>query len=291
MLRAILARGMFYWLRAPRNYADVRHDEWALARARFIISASCLGAIFWLAINRNSELNWKLPLAYLVYSLLVLLALRVFPRWNPKYHIAVHFADIFWAAHLTILTGWPAIFFALMIFVMASSGARWGFWEAMLTAFSLWLAVFSMHFMYASGISHSFDIVVNLELFPAGLLCVALILTYGFLGEIRASRAESNFIASMLQGIRPEIGFERAIQNIFSEGIQIFGAVQVLVAVDDASSSQCSVYRIVGPQASLESVQIPHPQRGQYFFQAPAPSWSIVPSRDSPPREFQVPHT
>jgi signal transduction histidine kinase len=279
MLRAILARGLFYWLHAPRNYADVRHDEWALARARFVLSAACLGAIMWVTETRNLELNWKLPLAYLAYSLLILLVLRFYPRWNPKYHIAVHCTDIFWAAQLTILTGWPSIFFALMIFVMASSGARWGLWEALLTAILLWSAVFSMQFIYDPAISNFIDLIANLEFFPAGFLSLALVLAYGFLGEIRAARSESNSIARIIQGIRLESGFEKAFHKICLDGISLFGAIQILVAFDDNSSGESVIYRAVGPHAYVECEDIPASRHGQYFFQAPAPCWSLGLSR------------
>ncbi len=279
MLRTILARGMFYWLRAPRNYADVRRDEWALARARLLISAACLLAIFWLMAHRNPTLNWKLPLAYFIYSLLILLTLRIFPRWNPKYHMAVHFADILWAAQLTVLTGWPAIFFALVIFIMASSGARWGFWEALLTAFSLLLAVFLTHFVYHPSISHALNFVVELEFFPAGLLCLALVFAYGLLGESRATRAENSAIARILQGTDLETGFEKALHHMAKEGMPLLGALQTLVVIDDRGTSQCSIYRITGPQATLESGEILPQQRGQYFFQPPASSWSVGLSR------------
>ncbi len=279
MLRAILARGLFYWLRAPRNYADLRHDEWALARARIVLSAACLGAVLWVAKTRNLELNWKLPLAYLIYSLLVLLALRFYPRWNPKYHIAVHCADIFWAAQLTILTGWPSIFFALMIFVMASSGARWGLWEALLTAFLLWSAVFLMQFIYDPVVSNFIELIANLEFFPAGFLSLALVLAYGFLGETRAARSESNSIARIIQGIRLESGFEKAFHKISLDSIPLFGAVQILAAFDDSNSGECVIYKAIGPQAFVESESIPASRHEQYFFHAPAPIWSMGLSR------------
>jgi signal transduction histidine kinase len=279
MLRAIQAKGLFYWLRAPRNYADLRHDERALARARLVLSAACLGAILWVAETRNLELNWKLPLAYLVYSLLVLLALRFYPRWNPKYHTAVHCADIFWAAQLTILTGWSSIFFALMIFVMASSGARWGFWEALLTAFLLWSAVFSMQFIYDPTVSHPFELVSNLDFFPAGFLSLALVLAYGYLGEIRAARSEGDSIARIIQGIRLENGFENAFHKICLDSLSLFGAVQILVAFDDSSSAECVIYKAIGPQAFVEFEDVPALRHGQYFFQAPARSWSLSLSR------------
>jgi signal transduction histidine kinase len=277
MMRAILERGMFYWLRAPRSYTDVRHDEWALARARLLLSACCLCAMTLVARTGAPALNWKLPLAYLVYSVLILLALRIYPVWNPKYHIVAHFADIFWAAHLTILTGWPVIFFALAIFVMASSGARWGFWEALLTAASLWLAVLVMHFVYETGLLRhlSLNVIVNYEFLPNLLISFALVVTFGLLAEAKAIRSESNAIARTLQTIHLETGFERALQKLCSEALSLFGAVQMIVAINDRDSGRSFIYRATSSQAPLESDEIFPPRHEQYFFPAPATIWSL----------------
>ena len=38
MIRDILTRGVFYWLRAPRNYADFNHEQWVMGGARLFLS-------------------------------------------------------------------------------------------------------------------------------------------------------------------------------------------------------------------------------------------------------------
>jgi signal transduction histidine kinase len=278
MLREIFGRGLFYWLRAPRHYEHVRHDEWALAIGRVLLSASCCGAVIWL---KKPELDLKLSFAYLVYSLLILLALRIYFHWNPAFHIAVHFADIIWVAHLTILISQPTVVFALLLFVMASTAARWGFWESMLTAISLCLLLLMGYFLYDFGGSPQLKFGNIFELFPRILFLFAVAAAVGLLAEAKAARSEGYALSRGIRGIELEAGFEKVLQGWRAQMLQLFGATQVLVAVHHTRTGQTSLFRTVGSQAVFESTEIPPSQYGQYFFTAPSPCWRLACTHES----------
>ena len=99
----MFAGGVFYWLRAPRNSADVRHDEWILAFARLLLSAGCLAAVIYAKKTDFVQYYEAFSLSYFVYSLLVILGLRLRPHPHPLFYIGIHCIDILWVVNLVIL--------------------------------------------------------------------------------------------------------------------------------------------------------------------------------------------
>jgi signal transduction histidine kinase len=273
LFREIYARGMFYWLRAPRDYGEVRHDEWALAIARLVLSAGCMGVIIW-EEGVVPGLHLKLLFAFLIYSLLILAALRVFPQWHPLFHAGVHFADTVWAAPLIVLVGHPSVFFVLALFVIANSVMRWGFWEALLTIVLLCTFIPLMHLSY--GIPPQQDLRQALEVFPYVLLGFAIAIAAGLIAEARASRSETYSTKQILQDIRLQTGFEAAIQRLGSIGLRVYGASRLMLAIHNNRTGQGTLLQIAGLDAILESREIRHSQHGYYFFPAPGESWRVV---------------
>jgi len=133
VVRGIVTRGLFYWLRPPRNNADIRGDEWLLGFVRLLLGLCYLGALVRPGSVDESTAFETLAIIYLTYGLLILLLLQSRQQLSPYTHIAIHAMDIVWATQLATSRHWPAIAFVLFFFVIVGSVFRWGFWEAHLT--------------------------------------------------------------------------------------------------------------------------------------------------------------
>jgi hypothetical protein len=125
--------GPFYWLRVPRDYAYVRQTEWVMAIARLVLSLGEFAAVAYARIP-SMLVARNLLFCYVLYSIFIILFLRIRKRASPLLHAAIHCADILWTAHVSILTGWASLSFLSFIFILGSARNRWGFWELETTA-------------------------------------------------------------------------------------------------------------------------------------------------------------
>jgi signal transduction histidine kinase len=268
MIRAILARGVFYWLRAPGSSADLRLDEWILAIARLLLSACYLAAL--LREESTSALKFFL-LMYLVYSIVVILVLRSYPLLSPMVHIEFHCADILWATQLIILGHWPAMSFVLFFFVMAGTAMRWGFWEAVLTAAILCVTLAFGFYAYNTRIAQVWYYRNISEFVPEVLFFLIIVCLVGFLAEANALRSEGNFMTRAIEGIRLETGLDQALSAICAHTIRLYYPTQVLLATHDLNRNRARLYRMSRSQNVLQSVELDATQREQYLSHAPAP--------------------
>lgn len=273
MVRSIFARGPLYWLRAPKDSADVRLDERILVIVRLLLSACCLGAVVYAGSAPSLKV---LALLYLFYSLLIILMLRIHPHLSPQVHLGIHCADILWATPLMILGPWPELLFAVFIFLMGSAALRWGFWEVLLTAgaFCVTMPLGSSvlgahipqlpHYGSISGLT------------SAGLFLAVIVCLSGLLAEASAVRFEKSFMASALEDIRLETGLDEGLHIICTHALQLYHPAQVLLVLNDRNSNQCRLYRLSRLQKAIQSSMLDSSQQKQYFFPAPAEFWRVA---------------
>ena len=188
MVRGIVTKGAFYWLRAPRNAFELRTDEWILGVIRLLLGVCYLGAI----LRSDSGFNLRIyeisSLAFLGYGILILAFLHFRRVQPPFFHIYIHCTDIVWAAQLICLMHWPAMSFALLFFVMMSTAFRWGFWEAHLTFAVFYILLLTGQFFYNPSLVHAWRSMGRMEFFVEATLYVGMICMIGMLAEARASR-------------------------------------------------------------------------------------------------------
>jgi signal transduction histidine kinase len=273
MVRSIIARGLFYWLRAPRNHADVRLDEWILAVARLLLSACYLAAL--LRADSTSALKVYV-LLYLLYSLLIILWLRVYPRLSPMAHIEFHCGDILWATQLIILGHWPAMSYVVFFFVMAGTAIRWGFWEAILTAaiFCLTLPV-GFYFVH-TGIGQLWHYGSISEFVSEALFFLIIVCLVGVLAEAKAMRSEGHFMARAIEGIRLQSGLDQALRILCTQAFQLYSPKQLLLVTHDRKRNRMLLYRLSGSRNAFRSVELPASRRETYLFPPPAPCWRLA---------------
>ncbi len=283
----MLARGVLYWLRAPRNDADIRHDEWILAFARLFLSACCLAVIIHARVAGSVQLPEVLSFSYCVYSLLVILSLRVRSHPHPLFYIGIHCADMLWAVSLIILIHWPAMAFALFLFVLAGTIFRWGFWEVELACFSLFLLLFTGCRFYHVSFFQLLHYQNIFEFLPEAMLYTAIAFIAGLLAEARAMRVESYAISKTIERIRLQPGLEPAIRTLCTEGLQLFGATQILMVIQEKNAGAFSLFRMASSHPALETHELNSSQQLQYFFPAPATSWRMASTRHSGHPRFE----
>jgi signal transduction histidine kinase len=270
MLREILDRGVLYWLRVPRDN-DFRREEWILAAGRLFLGF-CL---FLAAYSEDSpKLARNLLFLYLVYGLLIILALRARPQSSPFFYIGVHCADILWAAHIALLVGVPHIAFVLLFLLLIGAKLFWGFWEVLLTAAGFFALSLAGTYLYHSG--HLWHY-MNPSAQTLDILLYCLVtLDVGFLAEAKALRGEKNAVNALIESIRIDGGLQDALKTACGRVIQLFGATQVLVVIHEEDRKRCALFRATGSLPGLQSCELDPSQWPEYLFPAPAPGWRLA---------------
>lgn len=270
-MREIFARGVFYWLRAPRWHADVRNDERTLVVARLLLCMCCLGAM----VSREAYVppahHIKLLFEYLVYSLVILAVFRVYRRWHHWVYVAVHCADILWAAYLIIRIGDLGVFFALSAFVMVAASVRWGFCEVLATAFLSGILMFLVHLCDAIPLLP--DHLSGFDIVPLGILGFAIIVTVGLLAEAKAIHSEVYSIHRITWEIRLQNRLESAIRHLNFNCSQLFGAELGLVALHNKKTGQSWLH--VNAENAAQSREVRSFPYDQYFFPVPAAAYRM----------------
>ncbi len=264
---------MFYWLRAPWSREDAMRDEWILAIARILFSASCFIGAVWLEGGVRVGLPQALAFSFLGYSLIIVVALRLRPRLHPLFTVVVHCADIVWAANVAVLVGNPGVFLAMSVMVMVSAAARWGLWECVSTACAFCAFIVLADLYDGIPLRPFFENAFE----PAAYMPIGFALTMGIglIAEAKCSRWETYAVQKNLFKIRFQSGFGGAIEFIGSLGSQRYGASRMLVATRDTRSGLTSLYRAERPQDGMTAAEIPPSRRDQYLFLPAAAGWRI----------------
>ncbi len=287
MVREFLARGLFYWLRAPKRITDLRHDEYLLAIARVFLSACCLAATLRAQEGVAPNLRLTLSLSYLLYSLLMFPTIRTLSRMPPLL-IAIHCADILWAVHLALLIRWPAMSVVLLLFVFSCAVLRWGFWEIQLTAVILFLILPVVgSSIYDIRLSQLWSPRSLSDLLVAIFLCIGFSLITGLVAEVHAVSSEKSRTAGVTQTVSLDCGFEKALQTVSAATFEVFGATQLLVAVHEHDRDRASLFSLNSSRQTVQSGELDPSRLCIYFFPAPAPSWSIAGARQSGPEQIR----
>jgi signal transduction histidine kinase len=262
----ILSRGMFYWLRAPRNSADLHLDEWILASVRLLLSICYLSALIRPGGAISTKSSSVLLISYVAFSLAILLLLRLRTQLSVFSHIAIHLADILLATQLIILIRWPSMSFVLFFFIMACAALRWGFWEAHMTFAAFLIILLIGCYTHNPVLLHQWLSKNSSELLPEALLYIAVSCMVGLLAEAKAVRSEGNFLARIAEGIRIEPGLEQALYAICKECRRLFGAAQILFAACDRETNQSTLFSVARSQDVLQFWELDSTEREKYLF-------------------------
>ncbi len=284
MPREILARGFFYWLRAPRDYSDFSREQWIMAIARLFMSL-CFLANSAHSHGLSSTLPTTLLCLYSIYSVLITFALRFRIQSSPAFHIGLHCADVLWAAQLALVIEWPGVSLVLLFFLLISSKMRWGFWEALLTGggFSfLWLAG-SLIYSPVLGWRHASPLDALLEF----AIHMTMSLVIGRLAEPKLMHMEKSRLTTILEGIDSSRGLTPAMQTICSAAMSLFRATQILIAIHDRHTDRTLLFRAGNTSENVQCEVLTPEQYSHYFFTPPATGWRMRAVRRARTPEFR----
>jgi signal transduction histidine kinase len=283
MMQSVIARGMFYWLRSPKIADDMRLQEMTLIVARLCLSVYCLASLQLLDSRASSLIGKRLLCSYIIFSLLIFLMLRKRPSLSPFIYIMVHLVDIVLTVSLIVMVNWPEMSFILFFFVLIGTIFRWGFWETQLTNFAFGLFLLIGCLAYNRDLFQSWHLHTSLKLIPEILLLAIASILVGLIAEAKAVYSENSGLMRIIGNLRSESELKDVFHIVIREGMKVFGATQVMIAMREKNCSKASLYCMANGHPVPESCELDSLHQGQYFFPAPAMSWrlAVVPRRGS----------
>jgi signal transduction histidine kinase len=213
-----------------------REENW-LCVARVVLAVGCY-AWSLLATTELGQQAWRVQgflNAYLLYSFLNLLLLRLHGAADFAYRLTTLAVDLFFAGAVTVFTGGPGIpYGALWVFVVMTAAYRGSLRETNLaaTACALLLLVEGMvwrrwpqYFQDAGEADSSIDRLVSRGIF---LVVASLVLGYLTVRE-RRLRAESALVARILG--HAQVRMDQALGALFAEIAPLYLPLKTLVAL------------------------------------------------------------
>ncbi len=287
MVRGIVTKGAFYWLRAPRSSLNLRTDEWILATIRLLLGVCFLIAIARPATAYNLKSYVIVAVAYTCYGLIVAAALYYLPTLPPFFQVYIHCLDIIWTAQLACMAAWPALVLAVLFLIMISTAFRWGFWEAVLTSVVFYALLLAGHDIYNSYLLSSLDSIdgpsMPMEMLPYfGMMCMI-----GLLAEAKAVRSEDMSLNRIIGQICIKSGPEQALQSLAMEGLQAYGATQFLIAIHEKGRNRFHLHRIISPNGLILSSEMEATGHPEYLFPEPGLSVRLAIGRSAGALRFR----
>lgn len=254
-------------LNAPLTTAERERAEIILGTARLVLAILGMIAVY---VDPTDPIQYawiahRMMIFWVVCSSLTLLFLRFRnqPRWLP---IAIHSADMIWAAAISMFTQGPnSPFFVYFIFLLVAAGYRWGLTETLATAvvgvglLDLEAAMLIEGFPAAEiAFEGTFDI--------NGLIirCSYLLIFGAMIGYIaetqKEQRAESTVLNRLLRQIRAEHGLGVSLHSMVSEYIRIFCASRAYVVMEDLAQRKAFLWQTSAgsaPDSQLLATEIP----------------------------------
>jgi len=246
-------------LRIPPDPGETRRIERWLATARVFLAISTLVAIR--MDPRELFHSWAaygLFVFYLANGILIIMLLRRRQQSTAAFRLLVHAGDVVWPAVISIFAEGPrAPFFLFFFFVLAAAAYRWGLWETLGTAAAevalLWIESFVLLHIFVgpqgsqwlrtlTGLQVNVPEFEPQRLFMLSIYLLVMGLLLGYLAEQQKHlRAEKAVVTGILSRIRVESGLTGTIQQIFNEGISMYGASRVVVASQESHSHRVFV--------------------------------------------------
>ena len=275
MVRGIVTKGAFYWLRTPKSRSDVRADEWILAIIRLLLGLCFLTALFRPESTYNIRLYAVVAIGFVCYGILAAAALSFLQVLPLHLQIYVHCLDLFWATLLACLVFWPTMTLAVTLFVIIITVFRWGFWEAILTAAAFSSLLMAGYGMFQPARVIAWQSVSRKELLAEGMFYSGMVCMIGLLAQAKATRTESLAMSRMISDIRIQSGLEHALRSLARQGIRMYGATQFLVVIHEKAGNRLRLFRTISSHAAVPSTVLDASQHPEYFFPEPGMSMRV----------------
>jgi signal transduction histidine kinase len=287
------------WFQTPPETGPRERLEQVLATARALLAVSGLAAIYVdpTEPSRYVEVAYGLLIGYAAYSLLILLLLRFRTGLVPRFILAIHGADLLWAAVICLFTAGPnSPFFLFFVFVLCAAAYRWRLLETVASAAIMVALLISEAGLLAygpmAGVPDA-DYEVNRFIMRAAYLMILGFLLGYLAEEEKELRAENTASARLLARARVDLGLRATLQAVLDELLRIFVSRRALLVVEEAASARRFLWQAERKRESdevllhmkeLEPSQpvVPLPPEGAAWYAErtgeddATPAWSYV---------------
>jgi signal transduction histidine kinase len=236
--------GRFGWrLRVPMPPGEARRNERVLATSRVFL-ATCFLVALYLDSSQPGHavlLAYELIGLYLVHGVIVMWLVRFRQQPTRRFRVMVHAADIIWPGVISLFTAGPnSPWFLFFVFVLVAAAYRWALWETMATAFAS-IGMLSVEVVLARrwpgllfGVRATTD---PNELIVGSAYIIVMGVLLGYLAQHdKRLQAERATVARIVGGARVDLGLTGTLQQMLAEVLQLFGAQQGVLAVEESQS-------------------------------------------------------
>jgi signal transduction histidine kinase len=260
----------------------------AVARIFLAFGVLLLAGLEWFVQARPLSSQYAFGISlYGTYSVLVFLLLAAGER-PAAFRLIVHLSDLCWPVVLAALaTRSDNAFWVLSFFAINAAAFRWGAWQTLATtAFALLLSMGDaiVHLGTVRGAWSPGPIDPReLVLRAAYLLLVGVPVAY-LAARARQRRADREAIAHLARIPSLKLGMARTVQEILDQLRSMFGAREVLIAVQEIPAGRAYLWQARADATTEPSARVRELDRADeqcYWFAARARCWDMVESRAS----------
>jgi signal transduction histidine kinase len=270
------------WKGASGPVPQTRQD----AERQLAVIRVCLSAAALVALLADGPETLHHPLAirivlsgYLLYSAGLLALLRGGRRCSRRFSVAVHAADLAFAAGLmTVSEGPSSPFFVFVVFVLLAAAYRWTMVATVATA------LVAIGMLVAQGFAARVGwIAVDAEWLgvivrSAHLLMLAAIVGYLSTAE-KIARADASAVNRLTELASATGGLLRALERVVAEVLRLFGSRRLLLVLEDREADRLFLLDWqISSGLSLQYTELPSSARPVYLFDVPADEWWLPPA-------------
>jgi len=228
----------------------LRVEIW-LCLARIVLALCCFLSVRFLSTELSY--SWRaegLVGAYLGYSLLVFLVLRLHGAADPTYHATTFFVDLFFLATIIVFSGGlETSYGALWFFAVIMSAARWGLVETVIvTAVSLLLLPahvwqFDARPGYFAASVRRIPVAEQSHLLGVFFILISSLSLGCLLIRSRRAHAESALIARVLRNGAAACEVEPVIEALLEEIVPLYRPCKAVVALRNPDGEEVFLWR------------------------------------------------
>lgn len=268
--------------------AEVYRIERVLAAARAFLAVTSLGAI-WIdstGPSRYAAIAYGLLVAYVAYSLSILVWIRWRRKTTTLFRLSIHTVDLLWPAVIALFTSGPnSPFFIFNTFVLLEAAYRWGFQETLATAAAEVMLYFAGALVTVSGpVSSPFFLGGEFELnrfIMRGLHLLIMGYLLGYLGgQEKSQRAEVSQIASLMIKVQSEVGLRGALGAVLEEVCGLFKSNHALLILEETNTGRVYLWEgwrsEISREIAITSSELESSQRPEYSCEPPGKAWHAM---------------
>ena len=244
---------------------DAVRLEGVIAFARALVAATALVGLDVNAAARYPAVAYSTVGAYVVASLIVLIAGRTFGRMPRGLPLVLHACDVCIAVSLTVFTTGPnSPFFVLFVYIVMAAACRWGFGATVVTMVVTAMMVGSE----AALLGDPPDLPGGLTGNPLGMNFLVTRIEYlgivgillGYLGHKElVRRREASIVAAATRRAQTATGVHGVFESMIGTLVKLFSARQAFVVLQHSLGDQPTMWTVERRPDSGHPIVAAHP--------------------------------